>query len=83
MPHYVYSLQTQDKQHWYVGVTNNINRRLNEHNDGLSKYTSTHLQEWNKWELQSYTMFKDKIKAEKFELYLKTPSGRAFAKKHL
>ena len=57
MWHYVYCLQTEDKQHWYVGVTNNINRRLIEHNEGLSKYTSKHLQEWNKWLLIGFTAF--------------------------
>ena len=83
MWHYVYSLQTQGRQHWYVGVTNDINRRLYEHNNGLGTYTSKHLQESNLWELQSCTMFKDRQKAEKFEKYLKSHTGRAFAKRFL
>jgi predicted GIY-YIG superfamily endonuclease len=83
MWHYVYSLQTQDKQHWYVGVTNDIHRRLEEHNSGLSKYTSKHLAEYNLWELYSCTIFKDRKKAEDFEQYLKTQSGRRFAKRFL
>lgn len=35
------------------------------------------------WRLVSYTAFIDKARAAKFEAYLKTSSGRAFAKKRL
>jgi predicted GIY-YIG superfamily endonuclease len=83
MYHYVYLLQTEDKVHHYTGVTNNIDRRLFEHNSGLSKYTSKHLQDYNLWELDCAVMFRDRKKAEKFEAYLKTQSGRRFAKRFL
>ena len=79
MWNYVYSLQTIDKRHWYVGRTNNLKRRLGEHNDGHSIHTN----KYKNWELVSFTGFRDKARAEEFEKYLKTQSGRAFAKKHL
>jgi putative endonuclease len=83
MWHYVYLLQTQDKQHHYTGVTNNINRRIFEHNNGFSKYTSKHLLDCNLWDLDCAVMFRSRKKAEKFEEYLKTQSGRRFAKRFL
>lgn len=79
MWHYVYSLQTTDKNHWYVGRTNNLKRRLAEHNSGHSIYTN----KYNNWELLSFTGFRDKKRAEQFEKYMKSQSGRAFSKKRL
>lgn len=41
--YYVYILECSDKS-YYVGITNNIDRRLDEHNSRLIKgYTSTRL----------------------------------------
>jgi len=79
MWHYVYSIQTADKQHIYVGVTNNLKRRIEEHNEGHSIHTN----KYKNWELLSFTGFRNRKRAEEFEQYLKTQSGRAFAKKHL
>ena len=79
--YYVYYIQTEDKLHWYVGITSNLKRRLSEHNNGLSKHTSKFI-EWQSWNLMMYTAFKDKKLALNFEQYLKSHSGRAFAKKH-
>lgn len=56
-----------------------VKRRLEEHNAGKSIHTN----KFRPWKLVSYTAFVDKFKAEKFEAYLKTSSGRAFAKKRL
>jgi len=78
MWHYVYSLQTTDKKHWYVGVTNNLQRRLQEHNSGHSIHTNKYAD----WQLVSFTGFQNRKRAEEFENYLKTQSGRAFSKRH-
>lgn len=78
--YYVYiikSLKFPDKI--YFGYTLNIKSRLSKHNDGSSVYTSG----YRPWELVSYFSFKNKYKALEFEKYLKTRSGRAFAKKRL
>jgi putative endonuclease len=76
--HYVYIIQSLDGRHWYVGVTNNIQRRLIEHNTGHSIHTT----KYQKWNLQTYIAFTERQKAEEFEEYLKSHSGRAFTKKH-
>ncbi|PIR52950.1 excinuclease ABC subunit C [Candidatus Peregrinibacteria bacterium CG10_big_fil_rev_8_21_14_0_10_49_10] len=77
--HLVYSLESEDQQHWYVGVTNNVERRLAEHNDGKCIHTNKH----KPWKLKSFTAFINRDRAVAFERYLKSHSGRAFAKRHL
>ncbi|MBU2214064.1 GIY-YIG nuclease family protein [Patescibacteria group bacterium] len=57
MWHYVYSLQTDDKKHWYVGKTTNIKRRLSEHNSGHS----IHTRNFKNWELISFTGFRNEL----------------------
>ena len=76
---FVYSLESEDGIHWYVGITEDIGRRLEEHNSGKSIHTN----KYRPWKLQSYTAFIDQKRAESFERYLKSHSGRAFAEKHL
>ena len=77
--YYVYILETLEKAHWYVGMTNDLRRRMEEHNEGRS----THTNKFRPWSLKTYIAFSDKKKAEGFENYLKSHSGRAFSKKYL
>ncbi|MFA5770819.1 MAG: GIY-YIG nuclease family protein [Patescibacteria group bacterium] len=37
---FVYILQSQVNFRYYIGSTTNLERRINEHNNGQSKYTS-------------------------------------------
>ena len=78
--YYVYliqSLKFPDQR--YVGFTGDLKERLKEHNAGESKHTS----KYAPWEIVSYHSFKEKRKAQEFEYYLKTGSGKAFANKRL
>lgn len=78
--YFVYSIQSENNpERYYVGLTSDIERRLEEHNAGKSIHTN----KFRPWKLVTYTAFVDKSRAEKFESYLKTSSGRAFAKKRL
>jgi putative endonuclease len=78
--YYVYHLQSKNNpDKYYVGLTTDVEKRLAEHNAGKSIYTN----KFKPLRVISYTAFVDKSKAEKFEAYLKTSSGRAFAKKRL
>lgn len=63
----------------YVGITDDPNRRLAEHNNGQSIHTN----KFKPWCLMTYIAFDDLPKAQAFERYLKSHSGRAFAKRHL
>jgi putative endonuclease len=77
---YVYILESVScPDRHYVGVTEDLKARLKRHNSGevphISKYTP--------WRLKTYVAFSDKAQALAFEKYLKSASGRAFAKKRL
>jgi predicted GIY-YIG superfamily endonuclease len=63
----------------YIGFTEDLDARLKEHNRGGSVYAGR----YRPWRLVSYHAFTDKKKAKEFEAYLKSGSGRAFAKRHL
>ena len=77
--YFVYSIQSQiDSERYYIGITTDIMRRLEDHNAGKSVHTN----KFKPWKLLTYIAFTEKLKAEKFELYLKTDSGRAFSKRH-
>lgn len=76
---YVYILESEaDAKHWYVGYTSNLERRVREHNSG----DSFHTKKFNPWKIKTYVGFQNRERAERFELYLKSQSGRAFSKKH-
>ncbi|OVE80325.1 excinuclease ABC subunit C [bacterium J17] len=76
---YVYILRSI---HWpdktYTGLTEDLKRRLLQHNQGKSMHTSS----FKPWKLETYIAFSDHSKAEAFEKYLKHGSGWAFAKRH-
>ena len=61
----------------YIGATSDLRRRLSDHNAGKSAHTA----KFKPWQLTWYCAFPDKYKALAFEKYLKSHSGRAFAKK--
>ena len=77
---YVYILQSKiSPKKYYTGISSDVSERLRYHNCGQSPYTT----KFKPWELVTYIAFSDSSKAHKFERYLKSGSGRAFAKKHL
>ncbi len=76
---YVYMLQSIDfPDRHYVGAAHDLKQRVNAHNAGESLHTS----KFKPWKLIGYVAFADHGKADRFERYLKTGSGRAFAKRH-
>lgn len=78
--HYVYVIETMaEPKHYYVGLTEDLKARLAGHNAGRSKHTAS----LKPWGLVWYGAFSTRAKAEAFERYLKSASGRAFQKKHL
>ena len=77
---YVYILQSQaQSEHYYVGLTDDLRDRLRRHNGGEVPHTYND----RPWRIKTAVAFLDREKAAKFERYLKTASGRAFAKKRL
>lgn len=76
---YVYILKSTDGDHFYVGATDDLRARLAAHNAGAVPHTS----KFRPWHVKTYVAFSDAEQAIHFEKYLKSPSGRAFAKKRL
>jgi len=77
---YVYLLQSINcPDETYVGLTDDLRSRFSAHNAGRSRHTA----KYRPWRLVSYIAFSDKSKAVEFERYMKTASGRAFARKRL
>ena len=77
---YVYILESIGVPgHFYVGLTDDLNPRLVKHNQGGVSHTS----KYRPWRIKTALSFHDRSKAAAFEAYLKSPSGRAFAKKRL
>ena len=75
---YVYILRSlKDLERYYVGVTIDLRSRLKKHNAGEVSHTS----KYTPWAIKTYVAFSDEKQAFAFERYLKSPSGRAFAKK--
>lgn len=77
---YVYILRSmQNLDRYYVGVTADLRARLEKHNSGQVSHTS----KYAPWTVKTYVAFSEEQQAFAFERYLKSASGRAFAKKRL
>lgn len=75
----VYVLRSILSPHrYYTSITSDVDGRLAAHNAGQS----THTMSGRPWALVVSIRFTDATKAEAFEGYLKSGSGRAFANRH-
>ena len=63
---------------YYTGVTSDVQRRLDTHNRGGSMHTAS----LRPWRLVAAIELTNQKCATQLEQYLKTGSGRAFAKRH-
>ncbi len=78
--HIVYILTSlRDPAKHYVGITQDLDKRLKEHNSALSYYTKRYAP----WNIETYIVFRNKNAAEAFERYLKEGSGQSFLVKRL
>ena len=76
---FVYVLRSDvNPSRHYVGLTSNVEDRLEWHNAGPSGQTVWH----RPWSVVVSLEFADEQTAARFERYLKSGSGRAFAKRH-
>ncbi|MEA2104952.1 MAG: GIY-YIG nuclease family protein [Candidatus Cloacimonadota bacterium] len=77
--HYTYILRSErDNRRYYIGYTTDLKKRLKKHNGGGVPSSS----KFRPWYIETAISFLSKDKALAFEKYLKSHSGRAFAKKH-
>ena len=77
---FVYVLRSaSNPDRHYVGVTSHVDNRLEWHNHGPCGHTLDH----RPWSLVVVMELPTEQQALRFERYLKSGSGRAFAKRHL
>lgn len=74
---YVLRSEMSSDRH-YVGITSNVDERLEWHNHGPCGHTTAH----RPWSIAVVIEFPTEQQAVQFERYLKSGSGRAFAKRH-
>jgi putative endonuclease len=76
---YVYILESTTRHFVYTGSTNNLERRVNQHNSGEVISTKP----YKPLKLKAYIAVEDQTKAIELEQYLKSGSGRAFLHKRI
>ena len=75
----VYLLRSENNpERHYVGLTSDLQQRLAWHNAGESVHTASE----RPWIVIVSLEFRTEAAARAFERYLKSGSGRAFAKRH-
>jgi len=73
---FVYVLKSSgDLPYFYVGLTSDVKARLIAHNAGQCPHTASR----RTWQLHVVIEFSDEKRAIRFERYLKSGSGQAFA----
>ena len=76
--YYVYILRSKsDPDRHYTGFTEDPAVRLKDHNSGKCPHSRKH----RPWRIKNLIAFSDRESALDFERYLKSPSGRAIARK--
>ena len=75
---YLYILKSEQYPKTYVGITEDLIRRLEEHDKGFSDYSS----KYRPWKLVYQENYANMIEAHKRELYFKSAAGRRFIKKN-
>ena len=77
MKYFVYILYSQKLDKYYVGTTNDIARRVYEHNIGHSKFTRRGVP----WELKLKMEFDSKKEADQEERRIKGRKSRRYIEK--
>lgn len=76
---FVYVIRTvRHPPRYYTGITSDVTSGLADHNAGHSPQTARQ----RPWRLHVVILFPDEPRAAAFERYLKSGSGRAFAREH-
>jgi len=74
--YYVYAIYSLHRNYIYVGLTNDITRRVAEHNNGYNKTTKPYLP----FKTLRVEVFPNRPEARKREKYLKSGVGKQFLK---
>ena len=75
----VYVLKSKNFPKSYVGITDNLERRLAQHNDSNSFYTKRYVP----WFVIYKEEYENRVEARTREKYLKSAAGRKFLRKNV
>jgi putative endonuclease len=78
-PYYVYAIRSSVRHYIYVGLTDNLDRRIAEHNSGYNKTTKPYIP----FVLIYSEKVNNRVEARMREKYLKSGVGKAFLKSFL
>lgn len=76
---YVYVIKSKEREFMYIGSTNDLNRRITAHNNGLSLSTKA----YRPFEMLCYVAVRTEEQARSPERYFKTGSGKAILYKRI
>ncbi len=74
--YFVYALKSDFRNYIYVGITDNIERRLHQHNTGKNKTTKP----YSPFTIILLEEKESRIEARKREIFLKSGIGKEFLK---
>ena len=77
--HYVYLLQSMKDGHWYTGMTKDLRKRFNQHQEGKNTWTKKYIP----FELIYYEACRSMDDARAREKYLKSGPGKRYLKNRL
>ena len=77
--YFVYVIQSKIDNRLYVGFTDNLERRIGEHNSGKTKSTKAYIP----WELVYFESVENRIDARKREKYFKSGYGKEQLKRQI
>ncbi|HMN24332.1 MAG TPA: GIY-YIG nuclease family protein [Ignavibacteriaceae bacterium] len=72
--YFTYIIESSVSSNWYIGHTNDIDRRFAEHNSGQNKSTKNK----GPWKLIFLKQFDNNLEANRFELNLKKLRNKNF-----
>jgi putative endonuclease len=75
--YYLYAISSKTRKYIYVGITNNLSRRIDEHNKGYNKTTRA----YRSFRLIMTEEYRTRTAAREREKYLKSGFGKEFLKK--
>ncbi|MFN3871994.1 MAG: GIY-YIG nuclease family protein [Ignavibacterium sp.] len=75
--YFTYIIESVSNRSWYIGHTNNITRRLEEHNSGENISTKNK----GPWKLIFLRSFDSNLEANRFELKLKKLKNKNFIRR--
>ena len=72
--YFVYALKSTVRKYIYVGLTNDLDRRINEHNQGYNKTTKP----YSPFEMIYSREFETRTEARAHEKQMKSTSGKRY-----